>query len=86
MKKAKYMKNKKIIFALIFLLVLGFVNFINFKESFFSSFSKFVKQNKFFYPTATQSNEEDNFIISCDQGDLIEDQKTISAEEAGEIF
>jgi hypothetical protein len=83
MSKAKDIKNKKIVYCIIFLTILMSFSFIILKKSNFHCVFKTEKQND---QKQFQSKQEDNFIISCNQEDLIEDQKTISAEEAGEVF
>jgi len=80
-------KNKKFIFIIIFMILsLGIL--INFKKNnFFKIHSKELNQTKNNEKLLDFNlrNSQDNFEISDNKQDLIEHQKWISAEEAGQI-
>lgn len=89
MKKKQSKKNSKINFVLSLFFVLCLIGLVTLKQSNFlkkvCSCKSDIESKKKFIENAELLNNDCRFAITYNQEDLIEKQKSISIEEAGEL-
>jgi hypothetical protein len=91
MKKEKNKKSKKNIYILGLFFIFASLSLINFKEAkFFKKITMHHNDDKAIeninLSLSDSEIKEDKFMISFNKEDLIENQQSISAEDAGEKF